>query len=183
MASTDTLAEQYAEQIGRVYPDLPLQSVELRKGGQYNDVLVVNGELLFRFPRVPAAVAPIEREAAVLSIIGPLLPLPVPKPLYVNALEQGVGAKFMGYPLLRGKPLWRNDLQTIRPPLPPVWPTTRERITERPLLLADASTAAGDGCRPPSAPSLDAPCYASYLMLRFLVLFSWEWTIVTLQCG
>ncbi|MDX1686930.1 MAG: aminoglycoside phosphotransferase family protein [Candidatus Promineifilaceae bacterium] len=109
-----TLSEQYVDQIGRIYPHLSLESVELLAGGQYNDVLLVNEAVLFRFPKVPSAVTALKREVAVLSIIHPLLPLPVPEPLYVNGQNQGVGAAFMGYPRLPGESLWRADLEAIR---------------------------------------------------------------------
>lgn len=107
-----TRSEHYAKQIGRAYPGLPIEQVELIESGQYNDALIVNGQLLFRFPKVEPAVAAMKREAALLRAIHARLPLPVPHPLYVNE-EGGVGAAFMGYRLLPGRPLWRADLEKV----------------------------------------------------------------------
>lgn len=107
-----TRSERYAEQIGRAYPRLMIDSVALLESGQNNDALMVNGQLLFRFPKVGPAVAAMKREAALLCAIHARLPLPVPQPLYVNE-QGGVGAAFMGYPLLPGRPLWRADLEKV----------------------------------------------------------------------
>ena len=42
--------------IRRAYPDLPIHSVEPHNNeGQFNNLLVVNDELVFRFPRYPDA--------------------------------------------------------------------------------------------------------------------------------
>jgi len=43
--------EDYLHSFRLVYPDHTLESVEFNHQGQNNDVLVVNGELVLRFPR------------------------------------------------------------------------------------------------------------------------------------
>ena len=46
----------YIQQIKKQAPDLQIETVSLNQQGQYNDILIVNSELIFRFAKVPAAI-------------------------------------------------------------------------------------------------------------------------------
>lgn len=52
--------------------------------GWDNSVWVVDERFAFRFPRRAIAIPGIEREIAVLPTLAPLLPLPVPCPVFVG---------------------------------------------------------------------------------------------------
>ncbi|NIV36026.1 MAG: aminoglycoside 6'-acetyltransferase, partial [Anaerolineae bacterium] len=43
--------DAYLKSIRTAYPDLEIASAEFNSQGQNSDVVVVNGELIFRFPR------------------------------------------------------------------------------------------------------------------------------------
>jgi aminoglycoside 2''-phosphotransferase len=101
------------QSIRSVYPDLRIASVEFNDDGQNNDVLVVNDELIFRFPKYAGALQRLEIETAILTGIQGRVSLPVPAPTFVNIEGQAVGEAFMGYHKLAGEPLWRETFRAI----------------------------------------------------------------------
>lgn len=103
----------YLQNIRRAYPDLPISSVSFNDQGQYNDVLVVNAELIFRFPKYAHGLESLQIEAAILAGIQDYVPLAVPRPAFNNLQNQAVGEAFLGYRLIPGEPLWRETLRAI----------------------------------------------------------------------
>jgi len=103
-------------QIVRRYPDLRVETRTLNQDGQYNDVLIVNGSLVFRFARVPAAVKTLRIEVTVQRSLHDHLPLSIPNPIYHNLDTDVIGEAFAGYRLLPGKPLWRDAYAAIDDP-------------------------------------------------------------------
>ena len=106
----------YRQCIQRVYPDLQIESAHLNQQGQYNHVLVVNEGLIFRFAKVPAALETLRRETAILSGIRDRITLAIPDPIYHNLGTSTVGEAFIGYPIIPGRPLWRDLFHTIKDP-------------------------------------------------------------------
>jgi aminoglycoside 2''-phosphotransferase len=104
----------YRHRLTATYPDLPITSVRLHTAeGQFNDILVVNEELIFRFPRSPHVAATLAAETGLLMRIQGYLPLPIPNPIYQADDPQTGALLFMGYEMLPGKPLWRETIDTI----------------------------------------------------------------------
>src|SRR5512137_2445543 len=101
------------QSIRSVYPDLQIASVEFNGDGQNNDVLVVNDELIFRFPKYAGALKRLEIETAILTAIAGRVSLPVPAPMFVSIEGQAVGKAFTGYRKLAGEPLWRETFRAI----------------------------------------------------------------------
>ncbi len=108
----DTLSF-YTQQLHQHCPNLQLQTLTLNQTGQYNDVLIVNGDLIFRFARVSAAASTLQRELALLRYLQGRLPLAIPNPIIPCAQPGATDVAFMGYRMLPGKPLWREDFATI----------------------------------------------------------------------
>jgi len=105
--------DDHLRRIREVYPDLPARDARPLGGGQYNDALVLNGDLVFRFPRFPEGVKALGREAAILAAIHGRVSLPVPAPLYISRDSDEVGRTFVGYRLIPGEPLTREALAAI----------------------------------------------------------------------
>ena len=101
------------QSIRSAYCDLRIASVEFNFDGQNNDVLVVNGEFIFRFPKYAGALKRLRIETAILTGIQGHVSLPVPAPMFVSIEGRAVGEAFMGYRKLAGEPLWRETFQTI----------------------------------------------------------------------
>lgn len=105
-------AEKMLRSIRRAYPELPIASARpLDHDGQYSDILVVNENLIFRFPRYSDTFGPVATEALVLRAVRGALPLAVPDPRWVCTAGDEPGDVFIGYPLIAGRPLWRRDFQ------------------------------------------------------------------------
>ena len=82
-----------------------LESKPLRKlaAGWDNSVWVVDERYAFRIPHREIAVPGVERELALLPELAPLLPLPVPRPVFVGRPAEGYPWPFFGAELLPGE--------------------------------------------------------------------------------
>jgi aminoglycoside 2''-phosphotransferase len=80
--------------------------------GQFNDVLLVNAEWVFRFPRTARAASILQTETTLLQALQDRLPLPIPDPTYSAIDQSGQQLVFMGYRLIPGVPLTRAVLAT-----------------------------------------------------------------------
>lgn len=105
----------YLQAIETAFPTLTILSTRLnpQNASQFNNVLIVNEVLIFRFPRMPAATIALEREIKLLNAIKTHLPLPVPNPIYSHLDSEQI---FMGYPMLPGVPLWREIIPMLDEP-------------------------------------------------------------------
>ena len=103
----------FLQSICAAHPDLGIASVEFNGDGQNNDVLVVNDEFIFRFPKYMDALKRLRIETAILAGLQGHVSLPVPAPMFVNIEGRAVGEAFMGYRKLAGEPLWRETFRAI----------------------------------------------------------------------
>ena len=71
--------------------------------GWDNTAFLVDGGIVFRFPRRAIAVPLMEREARLLPRIAPQLPLPIPCPAWIGAPTERFPWPFAGYPMLPGR--------------------------------------------------------------------------------
>jgi aminoglycoside phosphotransferase (APT) family kinase protein len=84
------------------FPELEVRSLRRLAEGWDNSVWVVDERFAFRFPRRTIAIPGIEREIAVLPTLAPLLPLPVPRPVFVGDPGDDYPWPFFGSELLPG---------------------------------------------------------------------------------
>ncbi len=95
-------------------PGLNIESARLHNSeGQFSDILFVNDDLIFRFPRYAGGVPAFLREIELLTQLQGRLPLPIPNPIYTSRGTDEPGQVFMGYKRLPGQPLWRTTLAGI----------------------------------------------------------------------
>jgi aminoglycoside 2''-phosphotransferase len=109
---SDTI-RRYLQVVGESYPDLAVEDAQLNRDGQFSHILVVNGEIIFRFPRYADGVEGLAREVRILRHIQGRVTLPIPNPIYASRGTQAVGRAFMGYRLIPGEPLWPQTLAAI----------------------------------------------------------------------
>lgn len=67
------------DEIRALAPDLTIDTTDVRTEGQSNDVVIVNGEHVFRFAKSDAAAADLDREFKVLSALPTHVSLAVPE--------------------------------------------------------------------------------------------------------
>lgn len=77
-------ADRARELLGRAVPDLCGAPVRQLSSGWDHTVHLVDGRWVARFPRRAVALPGFRRELAVLPLLAPLLPLPVPVPRWIG---------------------------------------------------------------------------------------------------
>ncbi len=109
-ADSEVSMEQAAYLIERQFPELSPLRIEPYGAGWDNMVFLVNGSLVFRFPRRKLAVPLIEHEMRVLREIAPHLTLPIPVPAFLGTSGGAYPYPFAGYAQLPGTTACRAGL-------------------------------------------------------------------------
>jgi aminoglycoside 2''-phosphotransferase len=104
----------YIYAIHDVYPDFSIETVQINQNGQFNDIVMINNERIFRFPKTPREAAKLMTEIALLRSLQSYMTLPIPYPIYQSKETASIGQVFMGYHLLPGEPLWPKTLGTLK---------------------------------------------------------------------
>jgi aminoglycoside phosphotransferase (APT) family kinase protein len=107
-ADVDLLPEEAARRIERQFPALAPAGLAPLGVGWDNVAYLVNGRLVFRFPRRQIAADLIERETRVLPLLAPHLPLPIPAPAFAGTPDAGYPYPFAGYVLIPGTTACRS---------------------------------------------------------------------------
>lgn len=90
------IQEKYLHIIREAYSDLHISSIEFNNQGQNSDVIVINREFIFRFPKYSHAMESLKMETAILNHVSSYLPLDVPAPMFVNLENEVIGEAFIG---------------------------------------------------------------------------------------
>jgi aminoglycoside 2''-phosphotransferase len=99
----DDLTEGYLLRIRALQPDLAIESASLNRDGMANDVVVVNGKWVFRFPKTEAARGLLRYESELLRLVAQHVALPIPQ---LELAAEDVGR----YRFVEGRPLYRHTL-------------------------------------------------------------------------
>lgn len=94
---------EYLEQIRLAYPDNRVVTATLNREGLVNDVVIINDELVFRFPKHEWAAQALSHEARILDIAGNPVEIPLPRFEFLSS-------QMAAYRLLRGEALTRDLL-------------------------------------------------------------------------
>lgn len=93
----------YLGRIREIRPEIEFKSVEFNNDGLVNDVVMINGKLIFRFAKDEAGVRALDAELRVLNAVRQRTRLPVPEPFYT-------AVDMIAYPFLPGESLTRAAL-------------------------------------------------------------------------
>lgn len=102
----------YLSQIRTAAHNLLFEKVE-EQNGQFNDVVIVNREWVFRFPRYREGVQRMAVEARLLAALKPHLPLPIPNVEYQRVEPPVPGLAFIGYKRLPGEGLSSAEVAKV----------------------------------------------------------------------
>jgi aminoglycoside 2''-phosphotransferase len=98
-----TLQEKYKARIREISPELIIKGIKLNDAGLLNNVVVVNNEFIFRFPKNQSAVEYLPTEARLLEFLRDKLTLEIPTSFYVSD-------DVMAYRMIAGETLRRDML-------------------------------------------------------------------------
>jgi len=98
----------YTERIRQIAPDLAINSLSINGEGLLNDVVVVNGELIFRFPKHEYGLKHLKEEARILRLLQNYITLQIPSPLYETD-------DCLAYRMIPGETLRRDMLLKLSP--------------------------------------------------------------------
>jgi aminoglycoside 2''-phosphotransferase len=101
MSDANELAT-YEKRIREIAPQVAITSLSLNSEGLLNDVVIVNGELVFRFPKHEYGFKHLKDEARVLRLLRDYITLEIPSPIYESD-------DALAYRLIPGETL-RRDL-------------------------------------------------------------------------
>jgi aminoglycoside 2''-phosphotransferase len=96
----------YETRIRELAPEVPINSVSLNRDGLLNDIVIVNSELLFRFPKVEYGLKHLRDEAKILRLLQNYVTLEVPSPLYESE-------DCLAYQMIPGETLRRDMLMKL----------------------------------------------------------------------
>lgn len=99
-------------EIGKVAPELTIETVELEGRGDFNIAYTVNGQWIFRFAWNAEGSRSQEQEHLILPELRPTVPLPIPDIKYYG-YQAANGYAFVGYPKIEGAPLTSSTLGAL----------------------------------------------------------------------
>lgn len=105
--------DSYVEAIHHTHADFAISSVKPITSGQNNDVIIVNDEFIFRFPKYKSGIERLKTEVAMLKGISKCITLPIPQITFENVTTNIVGQAFIGYRLIAGESFKRETLLSI----------------------------------------------------------------------
>jgi aminoglycoside 2''-phosphotransferase len=106
--------DSLVRQVQSDYPDMISGRERTRRhSGQFNHILFVDDSVVFRFPKYAHLIPQAQLEAQVLVEIAPLLPLPVPVPIYCKLDDRVTGSAYLGHIFIPGEPLRLQVLQLL----------------------------------------------------------------------
>lgn len=104
---------EYVAYLQRLYPELQINSVYINEIGQNNDVLIVNDNIVFRFPKYEKGIQKLRIETQLLEKIRPFITLQIPNLSYQGFQNEVPGKVFAGYEMIEGDPFWKNVFTEI----------------------------------------------------------------------
>jgi aminoglycoside 2''-phosphotransferase len=106
--------DSYESRIRKIAPDIKIESIILNREGLMNDVVVVNDEVVFRFPKHEYSFKHLKDEAKILRLLHNYISLEIPLPLYESS--EALAYRFIPGVTLRRDMLMRlpeDDQQAI----------------------------------------------------------------------
>jgi aminoglycoside 2''-phosphotransferase len=106
--------ESYEGRIRKAVPKIKIDSITLNREGLMNDIVIVNGEIVFRFPKHEYSFKHLKNETRILRLLRNYISLEIPSPLY--EIDDALAYRFIPGEALRRDVLLRlaeDDQQAI----------------------------------------------------------------------
>jgi len=105
-------ADSYLTLIRTRHPELSFAKAHLQPGGQYNDVVMPDNGLVFRFPRCRETIRRLVQSTRVLEQLRGRVELRLPAPLFSN-LEGEPGEVYVAYERIPGETVRRGNFESV----------------------------------------------------------------------
>ncbi len=114
--SDSTDHRHFIEKVQHYYANFLIKGIKVfdKSAGQFNHVVCVNEEWIFRFPKNQSVAKEVAREVHILEQLRGKLPLPIPEPEYLAYHPDNNQLEFMAYKMLPGEPLLREKFALIQ---------------------------------------------------------------------
>ncbi|HEX8136485.1 MAG TPA: aminoglycoside phosphotransferase family protein [Pyrinomonadaceae bacterium] len=98
--------EAYENRIRKIAPEITIESISLNREGLMNDIVIINGEVVFRFPKHEYSFKHLKNESELLRLLRNYISLEIPLPLYDSE-------DALAYQLIPGETLRRDMLMRL----------------------------------------------------------------------
>lgn len=98
--------EAYESRIRKVVPEIRIENISLNREGLMNDIVIVNSEVVFRFPKHEYSFKHLNKETKLLQLLRNYISLEIPLPLYESD-------EVLAYHLIPGETLRRDVLMRL----------------------------------------------------------------------
>src|SRR5918911_1315672 len=98
--------ETYKSRIRKLAPEITIKSMSLNREGLMNDIVIINDEVVFRFPKHEYSFKHLKNEAKLLRLLRNYISLEIPLPLYESH-------DALAYRLIPGETLRRDMLMRL----------------------------------------------------------------------
>ena len=104
------MTPHFIDQIKASDPNLEIETIDSSLSGRFNQIVLINGEIVFRFPKYRWVAAKIPETFRTLRALSGFVTLPTP---YPTAMRYEPGCAFLRYKALGGKPLWLDTVRSV----------------------------------------------------------------------
>lgn len=101
--------ERYIEFLKDKNPNMLINEYTFNNEGQNNDIVIINEDYIFKFPKYLPGIENLKREIDILDILSRHITLDIPKVKYYNASSSQIGEVYCGYKMIKGIS-FRNDI-------------------------------------------------------------------------
>lgn len=105
---------KYIEFIKEKNPAIIIEKHDFNSEGQNNDVVIINDEYVFKFPKYSDGIKKLKREIDVLNVLNKYITLTIPRPKYYNFEPLKVGQVYCGYKMIKGVSFRKEIFQNVQ---------------------------------------------------------------------
>lgn len=105
---------KYIEFIKEKNPGLSIEKYNFNTEGQNNDVIIINDEYVFKFPKYSNGIEKLKRETDILNVVNKYITINIPKPRYCNFEPSEVGKVYCGYKMIKGVSFRKEVFQNVQ---------------------------------------------------------------------
>lgn len=105
--------DTYIEIIKKI-PGIVVKDYSFNKEGQNNDVVIINDEYVFKFPKYSKGIESLKKETDLLVVLNKYVTLSIPQPEYCKFDSLTAGQAYCGYKLIKGISFSRKKFDDVK---------------------------------------------------------------------